>query len=219
MGRCVAVESVSLLASQVSFFGIATIFRFFECNYGDSGTPYDKIFGTFRDKLKESGTTYQGGSEEKVSNTCSPDDIQEDLHPYQVDEKSARVHDTKATLLGLPDASFVIYLGLNCIVWALVWKEAGTRQPYLNPHLLAALASVGPVGLAQLMVSTQDPPRPILYPFQRQAHQKEREADRKILIIFRDSVGTIALHLLLPLLLCIGPVYALVSVAQNFNSH
>ena len=43
-----------------------SFFRFFECNYGDSGTPYDKIFGTFRDKLKESGTSYKGGSEEKV---------------------------------------------------------------------------------------------------------------------------------------------------------
>ena len=49
------------------FFQIAIFSRFFECNYGDSGTPYDKIFGTFRDKLKESGTTYQGGSEEKAN--------------------------------------------------------------------------------------------------------------------------------------------------------
>ena len=28
--------------------------RFFECNYGTSGTPFDKMFGTFRDKLKVS---------------------------------------------------------------------------------------------------------------------------------------------------------------------
>ena len=40
--------------------------RFFECNYGTSGTPLDKMFGTFRDKLKETGTSYRGGSEEKV---------------------------------------------------------------------------------------------------------------------------------------------------------
>ena len=91
---------------------------------------------------------------------------------HQVDEKSARVHDTKASLVGLPDASFVIYLGLNCIVWALVWNGAATKQPFLNPHVLAVLASVGPVGLAQLMVSAQDAPRPTLYPFQRQAHQQ-----------------------------------------------
>ena len=40
-------------------------------------TPFDKWFGTFRDKLKEHGTSYKGGSEEKV------------------DEKSASVHDSK----------------------------------------------------------------------------------------------------------------------------
>ena len=88
---------------------------------------------------------------------------------YQVDEKSARIHDTKATLLGLPDPSFVIYLALNCLVWVLIWKSTKEPLPYLNPHFLAALASVGPVALAQLMVWTQDPRRPILYPFQRQA--------------------------------------------------
>ena len=41
-------------------------FRFFECNYGNSRTPFDKMFGTFRDKLAEEGTSYRGGSEEKV---------------------------------------------------------------------------------------------------------------------------------------------------------
>ena len=56
--------------------------RFFECNYGTSGTPFDKIFGTFRDKLKETGTSYRGGSEEKV------------------DDKTAAIHDAKASLAG-----------------------------------------------------------------------------------------------------------------------
>ena len=56
------------------------MFRFFECNYGTSGYPMDKIFGTFRDKLKDSGTSYKGGSEEKT------------------DVKSAAIHDRKASL-------------------------------------------------------------------------------------------------------------------------
>ena len=109
---------------------------------------------------------------------------------HQVDEKSARVHDTKASLLGLPDVSFVIYLSLNCIVWVLIWQEASSgKQPNLNPHLLAFLASVGPVGLAQLMVWIQDPRRPILYPFQRQAlHQTTKKSDdRNILIIITGT--------------------------------
>merc|ERR1712029_710882 len=76
--------------------------RFFECNYGTSGTPWDKMFGTFRDKLKETGaSTYRGGSEEKT------------------DAKSAAIHDSKATL-GLPEAGFTIYIGVNCMIWALV---------------------------------------------------------------------------------------------------
>ena len=58
------------------------MYRFFECNYGTSGTPFDKMFGTFRDKLKEKGTSYRGGSEEKV------------------DEKTAAIHDAKASLAG-----------------------------------------------------------------------------------------------------------------------
>ena len=56
------------------------IIRFFECNYGTSGYPMDKMFGTFRDKLKESGTSYKGGSEEKV------------------DTKTTSIHDRKASL-------------------------------------------------------------------------------------------------------------------------
>ena len=40
--------------------------RFFECNYGTPTFPMDRWFGTFRDKLKENNTTYNGGSEEKI---------------------------------------------------------------------------------------------------------------------------------------------------------
>ena len=76
--------------------------RFFECNYGSNSSPLDKIFGTFRDKLKESGTTYRGGSEEKV------------------DAKSAAITDSKASLNSLPDLGFSIYMLINCTIWALL---------------------------------------------------------------------------------------------------
>ena len=66
--------------------------RFFECNYGTSGTPFDKIFGTFRDKLKETGTSYRGGSEEKV------------------DDKTAAIHDAKASLSGT-------YTSVHCVAY------------------------------------------------------------------------------------------------------
>ena len=109
--------------------------RFFECNYGTSGTPFDKMFGTFRDKLKETGpSTYRGGSEEKV------------------DTKTASAHDAKASLTTPPDAGFVIYMGVNCAIWAILWLAV--RQEYqlhtVNPHYLALLVSAGPVVLAQV---------------------------------------------------------------------
>merc|ERR1712072_1238471 len=41
--------------------------RYFECNYGTNGIPFDKWFGTFRDKFPDSKndkkSTYKGASE------------------------------------------------------------------------------------------------------------------------------------------------------------
>ena len=93
------------------------------------------MFGTFRDKLKETGpSTYRGGSEEKV------------------DTKTASAHDAKASLTTPPDAGFVIYMGVNCAIWAILWLAV--RQEYqlhtINPHYLALLVSAGPVVLAQV---------------------------------------------------------------------
>ena len=53
--------------SRFRFFKSDKAVRFFECNYGNSRTPFDKMFGTFRDKLAQEGTSYRGGSEEKVA--------------------------------------------------------------------------------------------------------------------------------------------------------
>lgn len=88
--------------------------------------PWDKMFGTFRDKLKEKGTLYRGGSED------------------QVDEKTAALHDVKASLNTAPDPGFVIYIGLNCFIWAILWYavqgQYGLDQ--WNPHYLAFLVSI-----------------------------------------------------------------------------
>ena len=115
--------------------------------------PFDKIFGTFRDKLKDSGTCYRGGSEE------------------QVDAKTAAVKDTKAAL-GLPHVDSALYLLLNCVVWALVWQAATLQLPAdsWSPHSLAILASVGPLLLAQALANLTDSGqhRSLLYPFHRE---------------------------------------------------
>jgi hypothetical protein len=112
------------------------------------------MFGTFRDRLKETGTSYSGAAEGRL------------------DEKAAIVHDSRASLQGRPDAGFAIYLGLNCAVWLMVWLVA-TEQPGpgdWRPHALALLAGAGPVLLAQAMASLTDSTgRGLLYPFHREA--------------------------------------------------
>ena len=55
----------------------------------------DKIFGTFRDKLKESGTSYKGGSEEKV------------------DTKTTSIHDRKASLSSEKNVRIFVCLYLD----------------------------------------------------------------------------------------------------------
>jgi len=126
--------------------------RFFECNYGTSGTPFDQLFGTFRDKLKETGTTYQGGSEEKV------------------DAKTASIHDAKASLQGPPDVGFTIYMSVNCMMWTLLWFGVSKQHNVdtWSPHLLAFLISSGPIILAQVMANLTDTTaRSIFYPFHK----------------------------------------------------
>ena len=128
--------------------------RFFECNYGTSGTPLDKMFGTFRDKLKESGTSYRGGSEEKV------------------DAKTVAIHDSKSSLSGLPDLGFVIYISLNCLAWTLLGLKITDSSLLdlhkISPALMAVIIGAGPVILAQTMTNMTDKTkRSIFYPFHK----------------------------------------------------
>ncbi len=159
--------------------------RYFECNYGTQGMPMDKMFGTFRDKLKEKGTTYNGGSEEKV------------------DEKSVRLHDTKANFSKtLPEVGFVIYMGLNMLLWGILYcafkqipiLDGGTKRIDC-PTTMALLISVGPIAIAQAMTMLTEAsrrPRPVLYPFHK------------------DKVIHTMFHLSVSILACVVPVFLLV---------
>ncbi len=145
-----------------------------QCNYGTSGTPFDKIFGTFRDKLKDTGTTYRGASEEKV------------------DQKTATLHDAKATLQGLPEPGFAIYMATNCAIWAMLFSELNGWSSTENPHILAFSLSFGPLIIAQVMANlTESGKRSIFYPFHK------------------DGWKTLSGHLLISTLVCVGPVYIL----------
>ena len=100
------------------------------------------MFGTFRDKLKETGpSTYRGGSEEKVDN------------------KTASAHDGKASLTTPPEAGFIVYMAINCMVWAILWLAVRKQNDLhtINPHYLALLVSAGPVVLAQVLLLKLSP--------------------------------------------------------------
>ena len=122
--------------------------------------------------MKETGT-YRGGSEEKV------------------DEKSAAIHDSKASLLGLPEAGFATYMALNCGLWTLLYLAVHDKA--YDPHFLAFLVGFGPLIIAQVMANlTERSKRSIFYPFHR------------------DGWKTMSSHLIISSLVCIGPVYILV---------
>ena len=143
------------------------------------------MFGTFRDKLKETGpSTYRGGSEEKV------------------DTKTAAAHDAKASLTTPPEAGFVFYMAINCTIWAILWLAV--RQQYglhlLNPHYLALLVSAGPVVLAQVFTLTritftisvlkvmanltENTKRSMFYPF----HKDGWKVQRDIMTLWMESM-------------------------------
>ena len=100
-----------------------------------------------------------------------------------------------ASLAGLPDFGFAIYISLNCAIWALLWcaitNQHGVQE--WNPHYLAFLASAGPTVIAQIMANlTESSKRSIFYPFHK------------------DGWKTISGHVLISTLACIGPVYVMV---------
>ena len=73
------------------------------------------MFGTFRDKLKEKGTSYRGGSEEKV------------------DEKTAAIHDAKASLAGTKNFLRVFHSWFQ-ILWLVHNKAVNVCKSAIWPR-------------------------------------------------------------------------------------
>jgi sterol desaturase/sphingolipid hydroxylase (fatty acid hydroxylase superfamily) len=128
--------------------------RYFECNYGTGGTPLDKMFGTFRDQMRQDKTSYKGAAD------------------LNVDKKRAAALDGKANLFARPELGFSIYIGLNCFIWSLLWfavsKQHGLDK--WNVHGMSFLVSVGPLLIAQAMTNITErckSKRSIFYPFHK----------------------------------------------------
>ena len=68
-----------------------------------------------------------------------------------MDEKSAAIHDSKASLLGLPEPGFATYVALNCGLWTLLYMAVHDKA--YDPHFLAFLVGFGPLIIAQVMAN------------------------------------------------------------------
>eukprot|EP01116_Phalansterium_solitarium_P023963 TRINITY_DN863_c0_g2_i2.p1 TRINITY_DN863_c0_g2~~TRINITY_DN863_c0_g2_i2.p1 ORF type:complete len:484 (-),score=157.39 TRINITY_DN863_c0_g2_i2:438-1889(-) len=175
--------------------------RYFECNYGTGGIPWDKLFGTYRDRLNppSSGaapsSTYRGASEEAT------------------DVKSAAIADTKASLLGLPDMESAVFMAASAAIFAVFAaavlgypSHAFWRVSYAGvsaAHWVALLVSAGPVLVGVAIMTLADRRGAVatlsewrkayLYPFHREA-----------------LFGAFGLHLVMGVVLCVVPTYVFV---------
>ncbi|CAB9511074.1 sterol desaturase [Seminavis robusta] len=146
--------------------------RYFECNYGTPGTPFDRWFGCFRETMAPQTKKYDGDATECKSQEGSP-------------ILTARA-DAKSTLLGLPSWDQMLYmtvssLGLPAFVMyvAIHRSDDENNKPFwMQASVAALIVSVGPMVLAAfLSLVTANPPvdsmekfrNAMLYPFHNEA--------------------------------------------------
>jgi len=126
--------------------------RFFECNYGTGDIPFDYIFGTFRDKIILSESSYKG-------------------HADIVTEDDAKVLDVKANLFGIPSKESIIYYSLLIPLYYFLVSEITCMSEKKRTTAISLLGSSGPVLigiLISIFSSQKDLRRTLLYPFHKE---------------------------------------------------
>lgn len=156
--------------------------RFFECNYGTEGVPYDRWFGTYRELLDGESKTYKGKGE-------------------HVDDKNARIMDAKATLFSAPSQDTVLYYALLLPIGLFVLK-AVQEQDHEKAKLAAFAASVGPIlaGMLLLLLTSKNVWKQglrytFLYPFHEESF-----------------FGAFGINFLLSFVVSVVPVYHVVEM-------
>jgi sterol desaturase/sphingolipid hydroxylase (fatty acid hydroxylase superfamily) len=178
--------------------------RYFECNYGTTTFPFDRLFGTFRDQLIESTpskkdaprttTTYKGAAE-IVSN------------------EAAMNTDAKATLYGMPKWDQQVFNILSvCVVPWIVYQAKFEKYQmsiasfdimYNNTiiingsQMLSFMVAFGPILIASfLLILTSNRKTSIrkvlLYPFHRE-----------------KLIGSYGINVFISTLIAVVPVYHL----------
>ena len=156
--------------------------RYFECNYGPGNCPLDRWFGTFRERIEPK----RAGDKQQAA-----------------DDHVAVVTDARATIVGLPDASYMAYLTLavlaplGLLYHHLAAPGGSAAATALSAHAVALAVSVGPVLAAVLLQVLAAPAQALSEP-------------RKVLVapFHKEGVfGALGLHLLVSSLVTVVPAY------------
>eukprot|EP00939_MAST-03C_sp_MAST-3C-sp1_P002868 g2868.t1 len=158
--------------------------RYFECNYGTSTFPFDRVFGTFRDRLKDTAAA-------AAATTSSLSSSSYKGSADTVDLKKAVETDAKATLLGFPSFDQLVFnvttyvLGPLAVILCFAGQHRNHELPLVVATVADTLASVpnaaetfaatlafGPIAIAcaLLLVTTRNVSKKgfrktLLYPF------------------------------------------------------
>lgn len=155
----------------------------FECNYGTSGPPLDKMFGTFREKLGRS-LTYSGVAEDIKEIVQTPNEF-----------LSGSLGLSKA----LPDRlDSVFYNSLVYATFALfVCKEVGLYGEYADKFSAAEmgwLIAVGPAVFGMFVLAMFGDSKATLYPFHKE-----------------ELFGPLGFHTIFQTIMVVMPVYHFVT--------
>lgn len=154
----------------------------FECNYGTSGPPLDKIFGTFREKLGKSDE-YKGESKDSVASVIAKDD-----EPIKHEKYLRGPLQIKDAVPTKTDSTFFnsLYLALFA-----TFGLAVVGQQFVDfPYTVSAAFGVGPVVAGMLTLIIFGDKKPMLWPFHKE-----------------NLVGGLGFHLLISTVMVLAPTY------------
>ena len=161
--------------------------RYFECNYGTPGFPFDVWFGSFRETMAPTTRSYRGAAQECIS--------QPDKNNGFITARS----DTKSNLLGLPGWDQAVYMIATAIGLPLFVIYVMHNRKAIDPSIAASVVSLGPLMLSIFLSTVTASPSvssfenllsTLLYPFHKD-----------------PVVGKFGLGILLGILLSVMPTF------------
>jgi len=162
--------------------------RYFECNYGTSGTPFDWFFGTFRECMGES-KQYTGAAKTYKGDAS---------HSEKTTKMVYKRHDGFDLYMLISSLFFV------CVALAAT-KDALEGYPIVydlacclaeRPYQVAFLMSFGPVILGTVLMKMTGDKASLLWPFHKE-----------------NLTGWLGIHILVAVIISVLPVYHQITAA------